>query len=176
MAKTAIAKIGAQPRVQVGASETYSKGILGPVFFKLCNLRFAGSGDDSDKMPAPEDSQYIIASDEEYSVSVDVEFNDTPLTRLLLCLGMPVEVCFSFESIGGKGEDVDVTASIITKKDQLAYTITYSGKPGADGFGNALYAGAATATVNPPAHKCAPDCPFGFGYLATVLVQVYPSF
>jgi hypothetical protein len=176
MVKAAIAKLGAQPSAQVGASETYSKNILGPVFFKLCNLRFAGAGEDSDKMAAPEDNQHIIASDEQYSVSVDVEFNDTPLTRLLLCLGMPVEVCFSFESIGGKGEDVDVSASIVTKKDQLSYTITYTGKPEDDGFGNAFYVGAATATVNPPAHSCAPNCPFGFGYLATVLVQVYPSF
>ncbi|MEM9450217.1 MAG: hypothetical protein AAGA75_27140, partial [Cyanobacteria bacterium P01_E01_bin.6] len=73
-------------------------------------------------------------------------------------------------------EDLDLTESIVTKKDQYTYTITHKGKPAADGFGNTFYAGAVTATVNPPEHKCAPNCPFGFGYLATVLVQVYPSF
>ncbi len=176
MSEQTIKKNDGQPPAQFGATEAYSKNILGPVFFTLCNLRFAGAGDDTDKTVAPEQNQYIIAEDEEYTVSVDVEFSRSPLTSLLLCLGMKVEICFSFESIGGKGEDVDVTASIVTKKDQYTYTITHTGKPAADGFGNAFYAGAATATVNPPAHPCAPNCPFGFGYLATVLVQVYPSF
>jgi hypothetical protein len=176
MSKLSITKLGAQLNAQVGATETYFQNILGVVFFTLSNLRFAGAGDNSDKMVAPDQNQHIVSSEEEYSISVDVEFNDSPLTRLLLCLGMIVEVCFSFEAIGGKGDDVDVTASIVTQKDQLSYTITYTGKPSKDGFGNALYAGAATATVKPPAHPCAPDFPFGFGFLATVLVQVYPSF
>jgi len=176
MSEYAIKKIGGQPPAQVGATETYSKNILGPVFFTLCNLRFAGEGEDTDKTVAPAQNQHIIAEDEYYEVSVDVEFSHNPLTRLLLCLGMQVEICFSFESIGGKGEDVDVTESIVTQKDMYTYTITHKGKPSADGFGNAFYAGAVTATVNPPAHPCAPNCPFGFGYLATVLVQVYPSF
>lgn len=171
-----IPKVGSQPRAQVGATETYSKNIIGPVFFTLCNLRFAGAGDDTDKTVSPMQNQYIVAEDEEYEVSVDVEFSKTPLTRLLLCLGMNVDICFSFESIGHKGKDVDVTESIVTQKDQYTYTITHKGKPADDGFGNTLYAGAVTATVNPPDHKCAPNCPFGFGYLAAVLVQVYPSF
>ncbi|MEL6222014.1 MAG: hypothetical protein AAFR31_05155 [Cyanobacteria bacterium J06627_8] len=172
-----IAKVGSQPPAQVGATETYSKNLLGPVFFTLCNLRFAGAGDmATDKTPAPEQNNYIVAEDEEYTVSVDVEFSHNPLTSLLLCLGMKVDVCFSFESIGQKGEDLDITESIVTKKGVYTYTVTHTGKPGADGFGNTFYAGAATATVNPPDHPCAPNCPFGFGYLATVLVHVYPRF
>ncbi len=176
MVSQVIKKIGGQPRAQVGSTETYSKNIIGPVYFTLCNLRFAGVGDDTDKDVALSQDQHIVAEDEEYAVSVDIEFSHNPLTRLLLCLGIKVDVCFSFESIGNKGSDVDVAASIVTQKDQYTYTITHVGKPGEDGFGNTLYVGAATATINPPDHVCAPNCPFGFGYLATVLVQVYPSF
>ncbi len=176
MSEQAIKKIGGQPPAQIGSTETYSKNIIGPVYFTLCNLQFAGVGDDTDKTVALEQNQHIVAEDEYYEVSADIEFSHNPLTSLLLCLGMKVDVCFSFESIGKKGQDVDVSASIVTQKGQYSYTITHKGKPGDDGFGNTLYVGAATVTINPPDHMCAPNCPFGFGYLATVLVQVYPSF
>ncbi|MEM9003315.1 MAG: hypothetical protein AAGE59_07285 [Cyanobacteria bacterium P01_F01_bin.86] len=172
-----IAKIP-QPRIQVSSTETYSRNVLGPVYFELCNLRFAGQAEAP--LPpgavAPKQDQYIIASDEEYVMSVDVKFNNTPLTRLLLCLGMQVEICFSLEAIGGKAKDVDITESIVTVKDQLEYTIVHKGTPDADGIKPSFYAGAAVATVMPPEHPCSPRSPFGFGYIATVLVQVYEAF
>ncbi|MEM7770577.1 MAG: hypothetical protein AAF327_08710, partial [Cyanobacteria bacterium P01_A01_bin.37] len=65
MSEQTIKKVGSQPHAQVGATETYSKNIIGPVFFTLCNLRFAGAGDDTDKTVAPEQNQYIVADDED---------------------------------------------------------------------------------------------------------------
>lgn len=169
--------IGPQVPVQFSDTETYSKNILGPVYFTLSNLRVEGQAGTPalPKTVAPEQSPYIVANNEEIKASVDIQFNDSPLTRLLLCLGTTVEVCFSFEAIGAKADDADLTASIKTEKDKLSYTVTWEGTPEAGGMKPGFYAGGAVATIGPAMHPCA-QFVFGYGYIAKVLLQVYAAF
>ncbi|MEO0409028.1 MAG: hypothetical protein AAF289_16920 [Cyanobacteria bacterium P01_A01_bin.135] len=157
-------------------TETYSKNILGPVEFTLMNLRVKGLADDEPKEPAPEQSPRIVASDEEFEISVDVEFNNTPLTQLLLCLGTRVSICFSFEGVGAKALEVDLEESVITEKGQRQLTLTWKGTPDSAGLTAGFYAIAAVATIGPVEHPCAPKCAYGFGYIAKALMQVYPAF
>ncbi|HHP7243158.1 MAG TPA: hypothetical protein ACFE0H_00585 [Elainellaceae cyanobacterium] len=178
MADTATPKIGAQVPYQVGETETYSKNILGPVAFTLCNLRVAGSAIEPTwpKEVAPAQSPFIVASDEEFAVSVDIDFNNSPLTKLLLCLGTKITVCFSFEGIGAKAVELDLEDMIVTEKDKFNYTLKWNGTPSKAGLTSGFYAIAAVATVGPVEHKCAPQCAYGFGYVAKVLMQVYEAF
>ncbi|MGF1535980.1 MAG: hypothetical protein ACFB4J_05775 [Elainellaceae cyanobacterium] len=162
--------------VQATDTETFSKNILGPVEFTLKNLRVMGFPDPEDKVPAPEQSPRIIASDERFEVSVDVEFNNTPLTQLLLCLGTRVTICFSFEGVGAKALELDLEESVVTQKGQRQLTLTWSGTPDEAGLTAGFYAIAAVATVGPVEHPCAPKCAYGFGYIAKALLQVYPAF
>ncbi len=167
----------AQPKTQYTTTESYSKNVLGPVSFTLSNLRIKGTAGlpEEPKQVAPGQSPYIIASNEEFSASVDVEFNDSPLTRLLLCLGTKVEICFAFEGMGAKAAEVDLTAAIWTEKDKFNYTVTYQGTPEESGLSNGFYVIAAVATVGPSKHACAPFV-FGYGYIAKRLLQVYQAF
>jgi hypothetical protein len=91
----------AQSSKQNTDTETYSKGILGPVYFTLSNLNVAGS----DVAPADlHQSQYIVASNENFTISVDIEFNASPLAKLLMCLGTTISVDFGFEGFGAAPE------------------------------------------------------------------------
>jgi len=157
-------------------TETYSKNILGPVEFTLKNLRVEGLAGDEPKPPAPDQSPRIIASDEAFEASVDIEFNNTPLTQLLLCLGTRVTICFSFEGVGAKAIEVDLEESVVTQKGQRKLTLTWSGTPDEAGLTSGFYAIAAVATIGPVEHPCAPKCAYGFGYIAKALMQVYPAF
>ena len=153
-------------------SETYSKGILGPVYFKLSNLNIAGTN----QAPAdPNQSQYIVASDETFVVSVDIEFNSSPLSKLLMCLGTTVSVDFGFEGFGAAAKEVDINASITTYKDVFKYTLTWEGTPEQAGLTSGLYEIGATVTVGPSNHPCAQYI-YGFGYIEEILLQVYPAF
>lgn len=152
-------------------SETYSKGILGPVYFTLSNLNVAGSND------APADlhqSQYIVASDEKFTISVDIEFNQSPLSKLLMCLGTSVSVDFGFEGFGAAADEVDVKASIVTEKDVFKYTISKTLTPDEAKLTPGLYQIGATVTVGPGNNPCAQYI-FGYGYIEEILLQVYPA-
>jgi hypothetical protein len=165
---------GAQPTKQWSATETYSKNILGPVFFEMGHLRVAGTAGEPlpPEQVAPEQSPYIIAADEQFSVSLDLRFNKSPLTELLMCLGTEVKISFAFEGVGGRATEVDLDASLVTEKDKYEYTITYTGTPNTDGLAPGFYAIAAVATVGPAKHKCSQHI-FGYGYIAKALLQVY---
>lgn len=178
MADIAIPKVGAQVPFQVADTETYSKNILGPVYFELCNLRLGGKAEAPEwpKNVAPAQSPYIIASNEEFEVSVDIRFNDSPLTRLLLCLGTRMSICFSFEGVGAKAVELDLEVSDLTVKDKFEYTLTWKGTPEQAGLSAGFYGAAAVATVGPVEHPCAPKCAYGFGYIAKVLVQIYEAY
>jgi len=165
----------AQPPLY-SASETKSTNILGPAYFELCDLRVAGTaGQPAPPMQvAPNQSPYIIASNEQFSVSVDIKFNNTPLTRLLLCLGLKMEVHFAFEGIGGKAGETDVSVTGVTQKNDFDYTLTWTGTPDALNIGKGLYGVAAIASISPADHPCSQEV-IGYGYVAARLMQVFPA-
>jgi hypothetical protein len=155
---------------QVSGSETYSKGILGPVYFTLSKLNVQGSS----VAPAdPNQSQYIVASDEEFTISVQIEFNASPLAKLLMCLGTTISVDFGFEGFGAAPE-ADVKASIVTQKDTLTYTIWKKLTPEQAKLTAGLYEIGATVTVGPGTHSC-DQYVYGYGYIEEILLQVYPA-
>ncbi|HEY9834282.1 MAG TPA: hypothetical protein V6D26_27265 [Stenomitos sp.] len=168
-AAVASAALSPQPK-QHTDSETYSKGILGPVYFTLSKLNVQGSN------TAPADlhqSQYIVASDEEFIISVDIEFNASPLAKLLMCLGTTISVDFGFEGFGAAPE-ADVKASIVTVKDTLTYTISKKLTPEQAKLTAGLYEIGATVTVGPGTHAC-DQYVYGYGYIEEILLQVYPA-
>lgn len=151
------------------STETYSKNILGPVMFELSNLNVAGSS----MAPAdPAQSQYIVASNEEMTISVDVKFNQSPLSKLLMCLGTSVSVDFGLEGFGANAVETDIQASITTVKEQFEYTIEWTGTPDMAKLTAGLYEIGAVVTVGPGSHPCA-QYVFGYGYIEEILLQVY---
>jgi hypothetical protein len=162
---------GPQAEYEHSATETYSNNILGPVSFTLSYLNVAGS---SDSQAAPNQSQYIVASNEKFELSVQINFNSSPLSKLLMCLGTTVTVDFGLEGFGA-APDVNVTANIVTVKDQLAYVVTWKGTPDEAKLTPGLYEIGATVTVGPSSHPCA-QFVFGFGYIEKILLQVYKAF
>ncbi|AFZ20398.1 hypothetical protein [Allocoleopsis franciscana] len=160
----------AQRKDQITDTETYSKGVLGPVYFTLSKLDVKGSS------VAPADqhqSQYIVASDEKFTISVQIDFNASPLAKLLMCLGTTISVDFGFEGFGAAPE-VDVKASIVTVKDQLIYTISKELTPEQAKLTPGLYEIGATVTVGPGTHAC-DQYVYGYGYIEEILLQVYPA-
>jgi len=156
---------------QFSDTETYSADILGPVWFCLSNLRVAGKNANP---AAPAQSKYIIAENETYSVSVDIEFNKTPLSSLLMCLGTKIKIDFAFEGFGKNAAEVDLMAHIKTVKNVYKYTVTYTGVPSKDLLTEGLYAIAAVADIGPVENECKTPV-FGHGYIAEVLLEVYPA-
>jgi len=156
---------------QFSDTETYSADMLGPVWFCLSNLRVGGTNANP---AAPAQSKYIIAADETYSISVDVKFNKTPLTSLLMCLGTLVTIDFAFEGFGKNATEVDLTKTIKTQRGVYEYTVTYTGVPNADGLTEGLYEIAAVADIGPVENECKTPI-FGHGYIAAVLLEVYPA-
>ncbi len=171
MADTAISIVGPQHPTMVSATETYSDNILGPVSFRLSDFRVAGS---NMKPAAPVQSPYIISAVETFSVSVDIEFNKTPLSALLMCLGTRLKVDFAFEGYGRSATEVDLFAQITTVKGQYKYTLTYTGIPQASGLTPGLYEIVAVAAVGPVEHQCS-TCVFGHGYIGDLMLEVYSA-
>ncbi|HSM82620.1 MAG TPA: hypothetical protein VLS96_13090 [Nodosilinea sp.] len=166
---------GPQSPKQLSDTETYSKNILGPVSFTLSNLRvFGKAGEPEYTTVAPSQSPYIIATNEEFCVSVDIEFNYSPLTSLLMCLGTRLTVDFAFEGVGGRAGEVDWAVTDITVKDDFNYTLTFKSTPDAAGLVPGLYAIAAVASIGPVENKCSQHI-LGYGYIAKQLLQVYPA-
>jgi hypothetical protein len=167
----ASASLAPQPQPQNSDTETRSKSILGPVMFEMSNLRVAGRG----TLPAaPSNSPYIIAENEVFDVSVDIEFNRTPLSELLMCLGTRIAVNFAFEGFGKAADEVDLEQSIKTSKGNYKYTITYTGVPKAAGMDPGLYEIAAVAAVGPVENACSTKV-WGHGYIQEALLEVYPT-
>lgn len=151
-------------------TETYSQGVIGPVYFKLSNLKIEGQ---STAPALPGQSPYIIEADEEFVISVDLEFNEgSPLTDLLMCLGTQISAEFAFEGFGAKATEIDLNAAMITtSKDVYNYTLMWRGTPSLAGLTAGFYKIAAVVNVG-PAHKCSPKV-LGVGYISNVLSQVY---
>ncbi|MGF1520096.1 MAG: hypothetical protein ACFCVB_20165 [Nodosilinea sp.] len=167
--------VGPQSKKQLSTTETYSNNILGPVTFELSNLRvFGAAGMPEDKVVAPSQSPYIIATDEEFYVRVDIKFNETPLTALLMCLGTRLTVDFAFEGLGGRASEVDWAVTDLTEKDEFEYTLTFKSTPDDAHLVPGLYAIAAVASIGPVENKCSQHI-LGYGYIAKQLLQVYPA-
>ena len=169
--------IWAQPPIQLGATETYSENILGPVAFYMSELWIYASTA-APKPPlyvAPSNSPFIIATNEQFHLKVKITFNDTPLTRLLLCLGAKLEVNFCAEGCGHKATEKDLIAYVKTRKDVFEYEVVYTGTPDSAGLTEGFYVIAAVANIGPCDHPCAQFL-FGAGYLAKVYLQVYEPF
>ncbi len=162
---------GAQPDKLHTSSETYSRSILGPSYFTLSALNIAGS---SVVKADPSQSQYIVASNETFTVSLKIKFNDSPLTRLLLCLGVKVTADFGFVGFGANATERDLQATIVTQKDVFEYTIQWTGTPEQAKLTAGLYEIGATVTVGPANNPCAQYI-FGYGYIEEMLMQVYPA-
>ena len=162
---------GPQRPTQQASSETYSRNILGPSFFTLSELNVAGS---SDAPADPYQSQYIVASNEPMTLSLKVTFNDSPLTRLLLCLGVDITVAFGAEGFGKNATEVDLTATIVSQKDVFEYVIEWKGTPQEADLTAGLYEIGATVTVGPGRNPCA-QYVFGYGYIESILLQVYQA-
>ena len=162
--------------VQVSDTQTRSQSILGPVVIELSNLNVAGVGE-SFRFPetiAPADSPYIIADTETFKLSVDIEFNQQPLTQLLVCLGTTINVKFALEGLGNSAPDVDLAVKAVTRKDEFTYTVTFEGIPQDAGMAAGRYAISATVEIGPADHDCSQQV-YGYGYIAGVLLQMYAA-
>ncbi|MBT9312973.1 hypothetical protein [Leptothoe kymatousa] len=158
------------------ATETYSRNILGPVEFELYDLQVAASVA-SPTLPgqvSPANKAQIVEDGEVFKLKTKIRFNNTPLTRLLLCLGIDVKINFCIEGCGGNATEVDVSSSITTQKGEFEYEIEWAGTPKVAGMTPGFYAIAAVANIEMSDHPCAP-CLLGAGYVAGVLMQVYDA-
>ncbi|MBD1913774.1 hypothetical protein H6G02_16685 [Leptolyngbya sp. FACHB-16] len=163
-------------REQVTDSELYSRNILGPVFFTLSDLRVDGTAGDPlyPDFVAPKQSPHIVAEDEEVIASVKIAFNKSPLSALLMCLETKITMNFHFEGQGNIADEVDQAIAIYTQKDVFNYTVQLPGTARKWNMDPGLYVVSATAEVGPAQNKCSQFI-LGYGYIAEVLLQVYPS-
>jgi hypothetical protein len=157
---------------EVTLSETRSQTIVGPVTFKLSNLDVRGLGNN----PAdPSNSQYIVAEDEFFIASVDVEFNKTPLTELLMCLGTRINIDFGLEGYGVKAAELNLSATALSQKGVYTYHVEITPtRPADEKMPAGLYEISAVATVGPVENNCTTKI-WGHGYIEEVLLQVYPA-
>ena len=163
-----------QPPFEYRATETYSENILGPVQFWLYDLHIEASVADPNapKQVAPANKAQIVEQNETFELHVKVYFNDTPLTRLLLCLGTKITINFCAEGCGGEATEVDLSTMITTEKDKFYYELKWVGTPSSGGMTPGFYAIAAVANIGPANHPCAQYL-LGAGYCAAALLQVY---
>ncbi|MEO1593440.1 MAG: hypothetical protein AAFU71_19420 [Cyanobacteria bacterium J06632_22] len=160
----------------ITGDETRATSVLGPVSFDLSGLKIEGAGNPTvpPALLAPGDSPLIVASNESLTFSLTIAFNNSPLTKLLLCLGTKMAVCFSLEGMGRKTQELDFEVVAVTEKNEFSYTLTFTGTPDQIGITPGLYVIAAVAAIGPSEHPCANDV-YGYGYIAGTLLQVYPA-
>ena len=106
-----------------------------------------------------------------------MDFNKTPLTELLMCLGTEIQIKFGFEGFGVDGDEINLSASTITQKGVYHYELKTTPVRPLDiptGMSSGLYQIGATATVGPVANPCTTKI-WGHGYIEEVLLQVYPA-
>lgn len=165
----------AQPP-QYSDTETYSRNILGPVWFHLSKLSVLGTAGlpIPPEFVAPDQSDYIIAADEKFVASLNIAFNKSPLSALLMCLGTVVTVNWHFEGQGRRANEFDLSTSFETTKGQFVYTASLEAIPEEVRMNPGLYEVSATVEVGPAKHECS-QFVLGYGYISEVLLQVYPS-
>lgn len=159
--------------VEVGTSESFPHTFVCPLQFSLYDLQVNGT---STKDACPSNSPYIVASNEDFILSVIVKFEKNPLSQTLMCLGVPVTITFSLEGYGAKTAELDLSASLITQPGQFIYPVQLRTKaqdtnpimtPG-------LYEIAAVAEIGGKIGNC--DAPiWGHGYVEEALLEVYAA-
>ncbi|HIK18075.1 MAG TPA: hypothetical protein IGS53_22695 [Leptolyngbyaceae cyanobacterium M33_DOE_097] len=172
----AIPVSGPQASTHQGGSELYSKNIIGPAWFTMSDFRVEGSAGDPlpPEQVGPNQSKYIVASNESVTASVKLTFNKSPLTALLMCLGIKLKVNFHFEGFGNIATEIDLTTEKTSEKDVYEYDLKLDLVPGIAGLTAGLYEVAATAEIGPGKNECAQHV-FGYGYIQEFLLQVYAA-
>jgi hypothetical protein len=120
----------------------------------------------------PGQSKYIVASSEKVVASLKLRFNKSPLTDLLVCLGISLKANFHFEGFGKSATEIDLSTAITSTKDTYEYTIPLEFVPSDKALTAGLYEVAATVEVGPGNNPCAQHV-FGRGYIQEFLLQVY---
>ncbi|MEO1145698.1 MAG: hypothetical protein AAFY26_08880 [Cyanobacteria bacterium J06638_22] len=172
IASTKTPRSNAQPKQQTD-SETDSRHILGPVSFALSELRIEGTADDI-SMPFPGQASSIVAEDEHFLASLTIQFNKSPLSALLMCLGTQITVNFHFEGQSRQASEFDGVATIVTQKDEFTYEVELEGLPSDLDMHPGLYEVSATVEVGPAEHECS-QLVLGYGYCSNRLLQVHSA-
>lgn len=156
----------------VSDTETYSREVLGEAYFEMYRLTVAGlRGDIVPWGPAPEQSRHIVDTDETMRVGTLIRFNRSPLTALLLCLGVDICVNFHFEGLGGAAIETDLKVKIKSSEGQFVYWVGTQIKPEDLDLNSGYYLVSATAEIGPVTHKCGQYI-FGYGYIGERRLQV----
>jgi hypothetical protein len=153
-------------------SETYSREVLGEAYFEMFRLTAQGlRGDIVPWGPAPDQSPYIVDTDETMRVGTLIRFNRSPLTALLLCLGIDICVNFHFEGLGGAANETDLKVKVKSTEGQFTYWVGTLIKPEDIDLNSGYYLVSATAEIGPVTHKCG-QYVFGYGYIGERRLQV----
>ena len=156
----------------VSDTETYSREVLGEAYFELFRLTVKGlRGDVPPWGPNPDQSPNIIDTDENMRVGMLIKFNRSPLTALLLCLGVDINATFHFEGLGGIAAEKDLRVSIKSQEAQFTYWVGTTIKPQELGLNSGYYLVSSTIEIGPLTHKCG-QYVFGYGYIGERRVQI----
>ncbi len=156
----------------VGDTETYSREILGQSQFELYHLKATGQrGALPPWGPHPEQSKHIVDLDEDLRVGLIVKFDQSPLTRLLLCLGVDVCAYFHFEGLGSASAEKDLKVVVKSVENQFKYWVGTVIKPQDLGLTKGYYLVGATVEIGPLTHRCG-QYVFGYGYIGERRLQI----
>lgn len=156
----------------VGDTETYSREILGQSQFELYHLKATGlRGQLPPWGPHPEQSKHIVDLDEDLRVGLVIKFDQSPLTRLLLCLGVDIKAYFHFEGLGSAAAEKDLTVIIKSVEGQFKYWVGTVIKPQDLGLTKGYYLVGATVEVGPVTHQCG-QVILGYGYIGERRLQI----
>jgi len=165
------AKLPAQGGLYSDA-ETYSREILGQSQFELYQLKATGvRGQLPPWGPHPEQSKHIIDTDEDMRIGLIIKFDQSPLTKLLLCLGVDINAYFHFEGFGHAAAERDLKVTIKSKENQFKYWVGDVIKPQELGLNKGYYMVGATVEVGPMTDRCGQYI-FGYGYIGERRVQI----
>jgi hypothetical protein len=153
-------------------TETYSREILGQSQFELYHLKATGMrGQLPPWGPHPEQSKHIIDLDEDMRVGLVIKFDQSPLTRLLLCLGVTINAYFHFEGLGAASAEKDLTVVATSQENVFKYWVGTVIKPQDMGLTKGYYLVGATVEIGPLTHRCGQFI-FGYGYIGERRVQI----
>ncbi len=135
---------------------------LGPLNVNLTNLQVVGAG------PSP---VTIIKSNEDFKLSLQVEFTPSPapFTDFLMGVGLSVEASFEIEGFGPLPEIAVDATPVKTTVGTYVYTPTFKGAqgPAASGLTPGAYEAAAVMTIK------GGGIPLAIGYIGEIMFQVY---
>jgi hypothetical protein len=153
-------------------TETYSREILGQSQFELYQLKATGlRGQLPPWGPHPEQSKHIIDLDEDMRVGLVIKFDQSPLTKLLLCLGVTIKAYFHFEGLGAASAEKDLEVAAISQENVFKYWVGTVIKPESLGLTKGYYLVGATVEIGPITGKCGQFI-FGYGYIGERRVQI----